>query len=106
MHSHREVDVVATGQIVLLDPTAEDEPEQSALVPRLPSLEGRRIGLLDNTHRNVDVYIDEVGRILKEEYGVAEIVYLRKANANSAAAASILKEMVSRADAVIHAVAD
>jgi hypothetical protein len=92
--------------ILLLDPTAEDEPEQSALTSRLSSLQGKRVGLLDNTHRNVDIYMEEAERILKEEYGVAEVVYLRKANANSAAAPAILKEMVSRADAVVHAVAD
>jgi hypothetical protein len=98
--------VVATGTVLLLDPTAEDEPEASALVPRLASLHGKRVGLLDNTHRNVNVYLEEAERILKDEYGVAEIISRRKANANSAAAPAILSEMVARTDAVVHAVAD
>jgi hypothetical protein len=98
--------MLATAEVVLLDPTAEDEPEETPLTPRLSSLAGIKIGLLDNTHRNVDIYMEEAERILREEYGVAEVVYLRKANANSAAPPAVLQEMVSRADAVVHAVAD
>ena len=97
--------VLANG-VMLLDPTAENIPEEHGLNTRLATLKGTKVGLLDNTHRNVDIYLEEAERILKRDYGVSEVVHSRKANANSAAAPSILEEMVNKVDAVIHAVAD
>jgi hypothetical protein len=98
--------MITTRTVILLDPTAEEEPTGLPHQARLRTLEGMRVGLLDNNHPNVDVYLAEAERLLKEDYGVAEVIYLRKVNASARAAPSLLHELVTRADAIVHAVAD
>ena len=98
---------------------------------RLDSLSGKTIGLVDNTKRNSDLFLKQVGEELRERYGAADVVYVRKANANTPApeelrerygAADVvyvrkanantpapdelLDEVSSPSDAVVHAVAD
>ena len=92
--------------IQLLDPTAEDVPEENAVARRLDSLSGKTIGLVDNTKRNSDLFLKQVGEELRERYGAADVVYVRKANANTPAPDELLDEVSSPSDAVVHAVAD
>ena len=92
--------------IVLLDPTAEDQPEENALAKRLDSLAGKTVGLVDNTKRNSDLFLKLVGQALLESYGAADVVHVRKANANTPAPDELLDEVSAPSDAVVHAVAD
>ena len=57
---------------VVLHPGAEDPVPRHVLAPRLPDLGGRVVGLIDNHKRNADVYLEELGRLLQERYGVWE----------------------------------
>lgn len=64
-----------TGQgIRLYDPTAEPRTIPVALAPRLTSLAGKRIGILDNTKANAGTLMLAVAKILQERYGAGEIV--------------------------------
>jgi hypothetical protein len=92
--------------ITLMDPSAEDVPEEHPLARRLSSLQGATIGLVDNTKHNSDRFLAEVGELLRHEYGVTQLVHLRKANANTPAPPALLDQVASPCDAVIHAVAD
>ena len=92
--------------IILLDPTAEDLPEENALAKRLDTLSGKTIRLVDNTKRNSDLFLKLVGEELRQRYGAADVVYVRKANANTPAPDELLDEVSSPSDAVVHAVAD
>ena len=94
------------GTITLLDPSAEDVAEEHALAKRLASLEGATVGLVDNTKRNSDLFLQETGDLLRERFGVSNLVYARKANASSPSPTDVLDQLSSRTDAVIHAVAD
>lgn len=98
--------MVAVDKIILLDPTAEDVPEEHALAKRLASLKGATIGLVDNTKRNSDLFLKQVGEELQKRYGVSRVVYVRKANASTPAPSELLDQVVGPSDAVIHAVAD
>ena len=60
--------------IRLYDPTAEPRVVAAKLAPRLESLAGKRIGILDNSKANAGVLMLAVANILKERYGVGEIV--------------------------------
>ena len=64
-----------TGQgIRLYDPTAEPRAVAAKLAPRLQSLAGTRIGILDNGKANAGTLMLAVTKILQERYGVGEIV--------------------------------
>ena len=65
-------------RIRLYDPTAEPRVIASRLAPRLTSLEGKRIAILDNTKANAGTLMLAVARILQERYGVTEVVKREK----------------------------
>ena len=92
--------------ITLLDPTAEDVPEQHPLATRLSALQGTTIGMVDNTKRNSELFLKTLETELRQRYGVSEVVHFRKANANTPAPAELLDQVASRSHAVIHAIAD
>jgi hypothetical protein len=64
--------------IRLYDPTAQPRAVAARLAPRLPSLQGKRIGILDNGKANADVLMLAVARILQERHGAGEIVKREK----------------------------
>lgn len=92
--------------ITVLHPAAEDRVRTHRLAPRLPGLEGTTIGLIDNHKRNADVYLEELGRVLKEEYGASRVVTYRKTSQSMPTPDDILDGLAAECDAVIHAVAD
>ena len=92
--------------VTLVNPGAEDVPESFALAPRLATLEGTRIGLIDNRKRHSDVFLARLQELLRERYGVADFQYYTKDGASVATPPEILSDMAKNCDAVIHAVAD
>ncbi len=98
--------MTASETVTLLDPSAEDVPEEHALAARLASLQGTTIGLVDNTKHNSDVFLENMEALLRDRYGVSQVVYRRKANANTPAPPDLIDQVAAPCDAVIHAVAD
>ena len=62
----------------LYDPTAEPRAFDAALAPRLQSLTGKRIGILDNGKANAGTLMLAVARVLQERHGAGEIVKRNK----------------------------
>jgi len=60
--------------IRLYDPTAPPRTIVAQLAPRLTTLAGKRIGILDNSKANAGTLMLALAQILKERYGVGEIV--------------------------------
>ena len=91
--------------IKVLDPTAEGPAAAAEPAPPLATLQGARIGILDNGKIRVDRFCDFVEEVLRAEYGVAEVVRRRKANASAPAPADVLADLMT-CDGVISAVGD
>ncbi|HEV8474223.1 MAG TPA: hypothetical protein VGR82_15705 [Methylomirabilota bacterium] len=64
--------------IRLYDPTAQPRPVAAALAPRLTSLAGTRLGILDNGKANAGTLMLAVAKILTERHGVKEVVKREK----------------------------
>ena len=64
--------------IVLYDPTAEPRTTPMSLAPRLKSLAGKRVGILDNSKANAGTLMLAVAERLKERYGVTDVVKREK----------------------------
>jgi hypothetical protein len=63
----------------ILDPTgASDTTADTSLAPRLTTLRGRTLGLLDNTKPNGAALLSELGSVLKQRYGVKEVLMYSK----------------------------
>jgi hypothetical protein len=93
--------------IIVLDPTSHSEPAATTnrLAPRLVSLAGRRIGVLDNRKANADRLLDEVERILRERYGVQVTARHQKPDFSRPAPPSLLDDLRD-CEAVITGVGD
>lgn len=91
--------------ITILNPTFEGHSRSLALAPRLASLEGRTIGLLDNNKKNVGHFLGHVEDVLRADYGVSSFVRRVKSNTSTPVPADILRDL-TKCDAVISAVGD
>lgn len=89
----------------LLNPVGARVAERGPIAPRLKSLQGTTIGLLDNTKKNADHLLREVGEILVRDHGVRAVVSRRKISSSPAAPAEMLDDL-ARCDAVINAYGD
>ena len=97
---------VITDAVTVLHPAAEDVAEQHCLAPRLSSLQGMTVGLIDNHKRNANVYLETLGQLLQDRYGVSQVVTYRKISQSMPTPAEVLDQLASTCDAIIHAVAD
>jgi len=64
--------------VVLYDPTADPKAIAARLAARLSTLEGKRVGILDNSKANAGTLMLAVAQRLRERYGVGEIVKREK----------------------------
>ena len=91
---------------VLLDPTDKVERSQRDFAPRLDSLAGTTIGLLDISKAKGAFFLDHVEEVLREEYGVKEVLRRMKPTVTRPAPEPLRVELRERCDAVIEALSD
>ena len=92
--------------IQILDPRAEDVPEELGLSSTLPSLEGKVVGLLENRKYHADAFLQELKNVLVNDYGATKVVYATKFTYSAACAQETLDSLTQECDAVIHGIAD
>lgn len=90
--------------VKVFDPTADEETNQDKLAVRLASLDGKVIGLLDNTKDLVDTLLNEVQVLLQKEFPKAEFRYFRKDSVSGAPPG--LLDQVAQCNAVVTAIGD
>ena len=93
---------ITTDVVTVLHPAAEDVAEPQ----RLSSLQGTTVGLIDNHKRNANIYLEALGHLLQDRYGVSHVVTYRKVSQSMPTPDAVLDQLASECDAVIHAVAD
>jgi hypothetical protein len=92
--------------IELLDPTTEAVTQPIAYQPRPRSLEGKRVGLIENTKFNSDRLLQKIGEILKSEYGAVETRMWRKHNASVPAHDEIIEDLRKTCDVMVAGIGD
>jgi len=90
----------------ILDPTTEAAAQSIAYAPRPASLEGKRVGLIENTKFNSDRLLAKIGHILKAEYGAAETRMWRKHNSSVPAHQEIIEELKRTCDVMVAGIGD
>jgi hypothetical protein len=88
----------------LLDPTNERQPTVRERNPRLASIQGRTVGLLDISKARGDVFLDRLDELLTAR-GV-EVLRFRKPTFAKPAPADLRHEIAVRCEAVVEALAD
>jgi hypothetical protein len=94
---------VSEGRI-LLDPTNERSLAIRERVPRLDSIEGKTVGLLDISKARGDVFLGRIQQRLEDKG--ARAIRFKKPTFTKPAPADLRGEIASQCDAVIEALAD
>jgi hypothetical protein len=91
--------------VTLIHPGNESVPQAAPPPARLAQLAGKRIGLLDISKPGGSFFLDRLESILRERYGVAEVVRARKPTFAKNAPPQVIEQLRGM-DAVIEALAD
>jgi hypothetical protein len=89
----------------VLDPTYEEPAIMSPGPARLTTLKGCTVGLLDNGKARVRELLDHMEVMLRSQYGVAQVLRLKKPDFTRPAPAEVMAALAPCA-AVICAVGD
>jgi hypothetical protein len=90
------------GGVAVYLPTGEVDTESKSLAPRLDSLRGKRIGILDNHKEFADLVLQGVVESLERDYGVAEVKVWKKSYLGIPS--PYAEDMAKQCDAVINGV--
>ena len=93
-------------EYVLVNPTTEAVVAPFDGAPRLASLAGTRLGVIDDSKRNADVLLEELVELLRTRYEISEVKWHRKPSASRPADPAAIKELVETCDSVIIAIGD
>ncbi len=86
---------------IFLDPTAELSPTAKPLLPRLSSLEGKTIGLLDIAKPRGDVFLNRIEALFS-----VNVKRYKKPTMTRVAPVAVKQQLALECDAVIEALAD
>ena len=89
----------------VLDPTNETTPPLGQPAPRPASLAGKTVGFISNGKEGTAGFFAHLDRILRQEFGVAEVIHRRKSNYSAPADLDIIDEL-RRWQAVVTGVGD
>lgn len=90
------------GGILVYVPTGAASTGLKPLAPRLRTLRGARIGILDNCKEFADLVLQGITEKLRHEHGVSEIRFWKKSYLGIAS--PYAAEMAAQCDAVINGV--
>jgi len=90
----------------IINPAGEELRPKLALAPRLTSLKGKRVAIVDNTKHMAASFLRELERLLQANYGVSEFEHYRKPHASVPIPSDVMQRLVTTCDALIHGVAD
>ena len=91
---------------IVYDPRGTVTAEPQALAPRLASLDGIRLGVLDNTKWNASKLLRETVARLAAAVAFAEVRNYAKESFSRPAAADLLDRVAAENDAVLTAIGD
>jgi hypothetical protein len=94
--------------MIILSPEgkAQTSAARVAGLPKFSDLRGKVVGLLDNSKPNADKLAERFAALLKERYGVANVITRRKITAQQGAPKEHLDELASQADFILSGLGD
>jgi hypothetical protein len=75
---------------VFLDPSYEELPRATVLPTRPASLLGGTVGVISNGKAGTRAFFDHLERMLRDEWGVADVVRLTKSNYSAPAESELI----------------
>ena len=97
---------MAEKYLTIFDPRGRVETERVAAAPRVASLEGLRLGILDNTKWNANRLLRKTAARLAEQHRFAAINYYGKESFSKAADPVLLAAIAAGNDIILTAIGD
>ncbi len=92
---------------ILVNPFDETQRDANTRAPRLDTLAGKTVGLLDISKPGGSIFLDRLETLLKERYQVAGVVRAVKPTFTKPAPAAVIDALLgAQVDAVVEALAD
>lgn len=94
--------------MIVLSPEGKAKSSAAKIAPvaRFTSLQGRIIGVLDNSKPNADKLAERLAALLRERYGVAKVITRRKLTAQQGAPKQYIEELAAQTDFVLAGLGD
>ena len=100
-------DTITVKNVRMVDPTGVALAAGDFRLNQRPnSLQGKTLGLLENSKANSDKVLHELGRILQEKYGLKEVRNFSKHSASLPTKPETVQEMLDGVDVLITGVGD
>ncbi len=90
----------------ILDPTGDLRRTPTALAPRLDTLRGKTVCLLDISKPKGNFFLDEIEARLIEDHGVGRVIRRSKPTYTRPCPEQLAASITAEADCVIEALAD
>jgi len=91
---------------LIFDPRGRVEAELVSPAPRVGSLDGMRLGILDNTKWNAGRLLRKTASLLGERHQFAAVNYYRKESFSKAADPVLIRQIAAENDTVLTAIGD
>ena len=91
----------AKTRMVILNPTSPPLEVDARLATRPLDLNGKVLGLLNNSKLNASNLLDEVGELLSQRYEFAKVIKGSKPNASTPCPEHIVKEFAASCDVLV-----
>jgi hypothetical protein len=91
---------------LVFDPRGRVEAERVTPAPRVTALDGRRLGILDNTKWNAGRLLRKTTALLRERHHFAGVNYYRKESFSKAADPALVAKIAAENDIVLTAIGD
>ena len=91
---------------VLVNPTTKPIIAPFNGAPRLTSLAGTRLGIIDDSKKNADVLLEELVELLRTRYEISDVMWHRKPSASRPADPAAVRELAEHCDWVMIAIGD
>jgi hypothetical protein len=94
--------------MIILSPEGKVQTSAARVagLPQFSDLRGKVVGVLDNSKPNADKLAERFAALLKERYGVANVITRRKITAQQGAPKEYLDELASQADFILSGLGD
>lgn len=97
------MDNASRSLVTLVSPLGQVEIRQGSLAPRLATLSGKRVGLINTGKPSIEHFLGEVENLLRKDYPGVQVVNARK---DFTSAKPIAHEIAGEVDAAISAWGD
>ncbi len=91
---------------VLVNPTTNPIVAPFDGAPRLTTVAGTRLGVIDDSKKNADVLLEELVELLRTRYEISDVRWHRKPSASRPADPAAIRDLAEACDSVIIAIGD